>query len=119
MESPCFHGVEPERRVRSEYRSRRATLGARCPLSRDRERAVTRHSPYTEACFASGSIWAARRSRGSRSTAADEVARLRVDTPRDDYAATLDAIVSLVARLERSAGAAGTVGVGIPGTISP
>jgi fructokinase len=47
-----------------------------------------------------------------------EVARVRVDTPRDDYAATLDAITSIVADLERAAGARGTVGVGIPGTIS-
>jgi fructokinase len=47
-----------------------------------------------------------------------EVARVRVDTPRDDYAATLDAIVSLVDDLERSTGATGTVGIGIPGTIA-
>ena len=43
---------------------------------------------------------------------------LRVDTPRDDYAATIDAIVTIVADLERTVGARGTVGVGIPGTIS-
>jgi fructokinase len=48
-----------------------------------------------------------------------EVARLRLDTPRDDYAATLDAIVSTVAALEQSAGGTGTVGIGIPGTLSP
>jgi fructokinase len=48
-----------------------------------------------------------------------EVARHRVDTPRDDYQATVDAITSLVADLERAAGARGTVGVGIPGTLSP
>ena len=47
-----------------------------------------------------------------------EAARRRVDTPRDDYAATLDAIAALVADLERTAGTAGTVGVGIPGTVS-
>src|SRR5262245_2696319 len=47
-----------------------------------------------------------------------EVARIRVDTPRDDYAATLDAIASVVAGLERSIGATGTVGIGIPGTMS-
>ena len=47
-----------------------------------------------------------------------EVARLRVDTPHDDYAATLDAITSIVTELERAAGSRGTVGVGIPGTIS-
>lgn len=48
-----------------------------------------------------------------------EVVRLRVDTPRQDYDATLRAIASLVADLERTAGARGTVGLGIPGTASP
>jgi fructokinase len=48
-----------------------------------------------------------------------EVARLRVATPRDDYEGTLVAIASVVADLERTAGARGTVGVGIPGTLSP
>jgi fructokinase len=47
-----------------------------------------------------------------------EVARLRVDTPRDDYDATLSAIVDVVSELERRAGARATVGVGIPGTLS-
>jgi fructokinase len=48
-----------------------------------------------------------------------EAARMRVGTPRDDYAATLAAIASLVASLERDAGGQGTVGIGIPGTLSP
>jgi fructokinase len=48
-----------------------------------------------------------------------EIARLRADTPRGDYSATLDAIVSTVAALEQRAGSSGTVGVGIPGTLSP
>ena len=48
-----------------------------------------------------------------------EVARIRVDTPRDDYPATLAAIASLVAALEQKASATGTVGVGIPGALSP
>jgi fructokinase len=48
-----------------------------------------------------------------------EVARLRVPTPRDDYQATLDAIASVVRELEARAGGRGTVGVGIPGTMSP
>jgi fructokinase len=48
-----------------------------------------------------------------------EVARRRLETPRDDYAATVDAIAAIVADLERAAGARGTVGVGIPGTLSP
>ena len=47
-----------------------------------------------------------------------EAARLRVDTPRDDYAATLSAIVDVVSELERRTGARATVGVGIPGTLS-
>lgn len=47
-----------------------------------------------------------------------ERARIRVETPRDDYAATLDAIVALVTNLQKTAGAAATVGIGIPGTIA-
>jgi fructokinase len=47
-----------------------------------------------------------------------EVARLRVDTPRNDYDATLDAIVGVVSELERRITAHATVGVGIPGTLS-
>jgi predicted NBD/HSP70 family sugar kinase len=47
------------------------------------------------------------------------VARRRVPTPRDDYPATLDAVAGLVLDLERDAGGRGTVGVGMPGTISP
>jgi fructokinase len=42
-----------------------------------------------------------------------------VPTPRDDYDATVDAIVSLTLKLENHAGGRGTVGVGIPGAISP
>src|SRR3989449_11296204 len=52
------------------------------------------------------------------SPAGQEITRLRVATPRD-YAASLDAIVALVLELERVAGAQGTVGVGIPGTVVP
>ena len=48
-----------------------------------------------------------------------EVARLRVDTPRGDYAATVDAVAALVFALEKRAGTRGSVGVGIPGTLSP
>ena len=47
-----------------------------------------------------------------------EAARLRVDTPRDDYDATLVAIVDVVSDLERRTGTRATVGVGIPGTLS-
>src|SRR5436309_2155178 len=52
------------------------------------------------------------------SPAGQEITRLRVATPRD-YAASLDAIAGLVRELERVAGAQGTVGVGIPGTVVP
>ena len=48
-----------------------------------------------------------------------EVARRRVAAPRGRYADTLSAIASLVADLERTAGGRGSVGVGIPGTLSP
>src|SRR4051812_21406481 len=48
-----------------------------------------------------------------------EVARLRIPTPRDDYDATIAAVASLVTRLEETAGTVGTLGVGIPGAISP
>ena len=44
-------------------------------------------------------------------------ARRRIPTPRA-YAPTLDAIADLVAALERETGRRGTVGVGIPGTLS-
>ena len=47
-----------------------------------------------------------------------ELARHRVDTPRDDYEATIKAIVALVHRIETETGKTGTVGAGIPGTIS-
>lgn len=47
-----------------------------------------------------------------------ELARRRVDTPRD-YAGTLDAVAGVVQQLEEATAARGTVGVGIPGAISP
>jgi fructokinase len=45
--------------------------------------------------------------------------RLRAETPRGDYARTLDAIRSLVRTAEATLGERGTVGVGIPGIESP
>ncbi len=48
----------------------------------------------------------------------EEIARRRATTPRD-YVASLDAIAGLVRELDRAAGQAGTVGVGIPGTLVP
>ncbi|HYM21756.1 MAG TPA: ROK family protein, partial [Vicinamibacterales bacterium] len=48
-----------------------------------------------------------------------EVVRLRIRAPRNDYPKTLWAIAGLVRDLERNAGTTATVGVGMPGTISP
>lgn len=45
--------------------------------------------------------------------------RRRVDTPRDDYDAIINAIVSLVDGLEAELNQEGSVGVGIPGAVSP
>jgi fructokinase len=45
--------------------------------------------------------------------------RRRVDTPRGSYDGTLRAIAELVAAADASAGARGTVGIGMPGAISP
>jgi fructokinase len=45
--------------------------------------------------------------------------RRRIPTPKDDYDATLNAIARLVGSLESELGERGSVGVGIPGTISP
>lgn len=47
-----------------------------------------------------------------------ERGRIRVPTPRDDYDATLDAIVRVIGELETVATGA-TIGIGIPGTLSP
>jgi fructokinase len=45
--------------------------------------------------------------------------RRRIRTPRDDYDATLEAVVDLVWEIENEIGRSGTVGIGIPGAISP
>jgi fructokinase len=45
--------------------------------------------------------------------------RLRVPTPRGSYAAVVQTITTLVADMERACGDKGSVGVGIPGAISP
>lgn len=47
-----------------------------------------------------------------------ELARHRVDTPREDYDGTIAAMVGLVHLLESQTGRIGTVGAGIPGSIS-
>lgn len=47
-----------------------------------------------------------------------ELLRYRVDTPRDDYPGTIGAMAALVRRIEAETGRTGTVGAGIPGTVS-
>jgi fructokinase len=46
-------------------------------------------------------------------------ARRRVATPKNDYDATIEAIVALVAEIEAEIGVTGSVGIGMPGAISP
>jgi fructokinase len=48
-----------------------------------------------------------------------QLARRRVATPRHDYSATLEAMARLVRDLESETGRRGTVGVGMPGALSP
>jgi len=48
-----------------------------------------------------------------------ELARIRRATPQGDYAATVRAIANLVGELEAGQAHPPTVGIGIPGTISP
>ena len=53
------------------------------------------------------------------SPGAKEWARYRVATPRDDYAATIAAIVDLTARLMQGITASARIGIAVPGSISP
>lgn len=46
-----------------------------------------------------------------------ELRRIRVATPRDDYKDTVNTVVGLVRRLETELSMQGSVGVGIPGTV--
>ncbi|MBJ3814769.1 fructokinase [Shimwellia pseudoproteus] len=45
--------------------------------------------------------------------------RHRLPTPRNDYAQTIETIAQLVAQAESATGQRGSVGVGIPGSLSP
>ena len=47
---------------------------------------------------------------------AKEWARYRVATPRDDYAATIAAIVDLTAKLMQGITADATIGIAVPGS---
>ena len=68
---------------------------------------------------ASASTSAAPRSRSRRSTpTARELDRRRIPTP-PGYDATLAAMVDLVREVDQHMGGAGSVGIGIPGVISP
>ncbi len=51
--------------------------------------------------------------------AGEVLARQRIATPRDDYEGTLEAILGLVRELEAGLGTRCSVGVGIPGAVSP
>lgn len=47
-----------------------------------------------------------------------ELTRHRIDTPREDYEATIAAMAGLVHRIEQETGNTGAVGAGIPGSVS-
>jgi fructokinase len=47
-----------------------------------------------------------------------EIFRRRMVSPRDDYAATIAAVVSLVQEIEQKTGERGSIGVGMPGALS-
>jgi len=49
----------------------------------------------------------------------DIVLRRRIPAPQGDYLATIHAVSGLVGEVEHGLGALGTVGIGIPGTVSP
>jgi fructokinase len=53
------------------------------------------------------------------SAEAKELARYRVATPRNDYAATIAAIVDLAARLTQGIPTGTRIGIAVPGSISP
>jgi fructokinase len=48
-----------------------------------------------------------------------ELSRHRIAAPRNDYAASIEAVAGLVAHLEQAAGVQGSIGMGIPGSPSP
>lgn len=53
------------------------------------------------------------------SEAGEQLFRHRLPTPRNDYQQTIETIATLVAMAEQTTGQTGTVGIGIPGSISP
>ena len=68
----------------------------------------------------SASIWAAPKSKGiAIADDGHERLRRRAQTPRGDYDGTLAAVAGLVRDIEGELGVQATVGIGIPGAISP
>lgn len=53
------------------------------------------------------------------SESGEELYRKRVPTPRDDYEGCIEAVAGLVSDAETATGEEGTIGLGIPGSISP
>ena len=53
------------------------------------------------------------------SNSGDELCRYRIATPQNDYSGTVQAIKAVVHYLETETSQTGSVGLGIPGTISP
>lgn len=49
----------------------------------------------------------------------EQLFRHRLPTPREDYRQTIENIATLVGMAEQATGQRGSVGVGIPGSISP
>ena len=49
----------------------------------------------------------------------EELARIRENTPRHDYAGCIKVICEIVHRIESEAGTTGTLGIGIPGSLEP
>ncbi len=47
------------------------------------------------------------------------LAEFRAPTPRDHYEATIETVGVVIAEVEKMAGARGTVGIGMPGSLSP
>ena len=48
-----------------------------------------------------------------------ELARVRQDTPRGDYEASIRLICDLIARIEAETGRTGSIGIGLPGSVDP
>ena len=47
------------------------------------------------------------------------LAECRMPAPRHDYAATIEAVAEMVRALEQTAGGTGSIGIGMPGSLSP